>query len=422
MKNFMARGGAPHENRTDPVGTLGRYRELVGRAEVAPLLLGLVLNGASTGVPLAIIVAVGAAEGFAPAGVAAGFFAVGVGISSPVRGRLVDRYGQTSVFLGLGALRWASLLALAVAVQAEAAQIFVLVFSALAGLTPPPLTSGLRALWRDLVDEAELKSAYALHAVVNELLFVIGPVVAGLLIAAISPVAALLSLAAIELLGTAIFVTAAASRSWRGKKRDVGRLGAMSSLGIRLLAAVNIPLGMAFGALDVTAPALAARHDQTWTAGLAIGALGAGSVLGGLLYGTRDSTAPPARRLTGLLCMMAVGLVPMAFVRSVPTLILAMALAGVAVAPAVATVFTLIDDVAPAGTATEAMTWIVSAYAVGTAVGTSVTGRLVEDHLDLALWAGAVCAAAAGLLALAGTPSLRPLGAGNPVEEQRVSA
>ena len=51
---------------------------------------------------------------------------------------------------------------------------------------------------------------------------------------------------------------------------------------------------------------------------------------------------------------------------------------GFAFAPAGAVLYTLIDEVAPPGTATEASTWMITAIVVGLAAGNAIAGALVS--------------------------------------------
>ena len=48
-----------------------------------------------------------------------------------------------------------------------------------------------------------------------------------------------------------------------------------------------------------------------------------------------------------------------------PVFVLLLALAGLVVAPATTIIYTLLDRVAPRGTATAATTWMILGYAVG---------------------------------------------------------
>src|SRR4029077_16277166 len=93
----------------------------------------------------------------------------------------------------------------------------------------------LRPLWADLVDRSDqLGTAYAIHAVMAEVNFIAGPVVAALLIALVSPAAAVVVITVIKLGGVLAFAATPASRAWRGGKRaSLHWLGALASPGMR---------------------------------------------------------------------------------------------------------------------------------------------------------------------------------------------
>ena len=121
-----------------------------------------------------------------------------------------------------------------------------------------PLLSSTRPLWADLVDHPDqLTSAYALQAVLLEVFFIAGPLVAAALIALGSPAAAVIAIATAS--------CSACSRSPPPRPRapgeaggaTVGRAGAMASAGMRALVATDVPIGAMFGALDVAVPAFA---------------------------------------------------------------------------------------------------------------------------------------------------------------------
>ena len=75
----------------------------------------------------------------------------------------------------------------------------------------------------------------------------------------------------------------------------------------------------------------------------------------------------------------------------------ALLLAGCAIAPTEATIYVMVDDPAPAATLTEAFAWLVTAMAVGGAVGAASTGLLVARAGPTA---GFAFAGAAGALAV----------------------
>jgi hypothetical protein len=76
--------------------------------------------------------------------------------------------------------------------------------------------------------------------------------------------------------------------------------------------------------------------------------------------------------------------------------------AGAAIAPTYATVYAMVDDVAPAGTVTEASAWLATAVAVGAAVGSAAAGVVIAQAGPVAAYGLAgVAGAAAGTIVLA---------------------
>ena len=376
------------------------YVRVARSPSVPPLLLGMVLNGISSGLPLAIILAAKEGGSFTVAGAAAAVFALGAAVSNPLRGRAVDRYGQLIVLAGLNGARVVVLMALAVAVGGSAPAL-TLILAAAAGLANPPVASSMRAMWRKLVADDDLNSAYALQSVLTECTYIAAPISVGALVVLIGGAGTLIFVAVVEALGTLVFLSSRTARTWREAPNTAGVLGALAAGGFRALALITLPIGMVFGVFDIAAPAVALDQSAEWVTGFASATLSIGSILGGLFYGARKWQAPPARRLLFLLALTALAFVPLGFVESVPALLVASAVAGLAISPTIATIFGLIDDVAPRGTGTEALTWILALYALGTALGAFVAGSIVSDNLQLVLGGPALLAAVAALLAAA---------------------
>jgi MFS family permease len=125
-----------------------------------------------------------------------------------------------------------------------------------------------------------------------------------------------------------------------------------------------------------------------------------GSLIGGLIAGALPHARHPARRYVVSLALFAAGLVLLLAARSIPAMLVATLLAGLAIAPTFATAYGLVDDLAPPATVTEAFAWmstsLTGGYGLGTAVaGLAITGGGVTLALGVALAAGCVAAAVA---------------------------
>jgi MFS family permease len=341
----------------------------------------------------------------------AGAFALGGAIGAPAVGRLVDRFGQPRVLMPLAAGHAAGL-GLLVTLGLVGAPLGVLVATALAtGVCIPPISAVLRPLLPSLVgDDAELlTTAYALDAVLVELVFVGGPLLTALATALLSPVAALVLGAVLVVAGTFAFAASEPSRTWRPEQRAAGHgaLGALRSPGLRTLVVVTLPIGFCFGAMEVTLPAFAEEvADRAW-AGALIAIWSAGSAIGGLWYGAHAWRAGIAERYVRLAWLLPLGYLPLAAAPSLAAMVPLCVLAGVAIAPLLTAGNQLAGDVAPAGALTEAFTWPITALVTGLAAGNAAAGAVVEA----ADWRAAFLVAAGGatlgaIVALAGRRTL----------------
>lgn len=366
------------------------YRQLLRKRQVQVVIGSSIVAGLSVGIALPIVLLVqGETGSFAAAGAVTAALAIASGVTSPVRGRIIDLHGQSRTLpwmafgsaLSLWALVWATLAGAPLAVPVACAT--------LAGVLHAPLLSSTRPLWADLVDHPDqLTSAYALQAVLLEVFFIGGPLTAAALIALGSPAAAVLALAALELAGVLALAATPASRAWRGEPRTPGAAGAMASVGMRALVAVDVPIGAMFGVLDVAVAAFAKANGAAPAAGAVLAALALGSMLGGIVYGSRARRAT-ATRYAVLLAILAAFTAPLAIAGSVLVLGLLMGIAGLLVAPMNSVGLALIDDVAPPGTAAEATSWISAAYQGGLALGTGVAGAVVDGAGTTVVFCGA---------------------------------
>jgi predicted MFS family arabinose efflux permease len=88
---------------------------------------------------------------------------------------------------------------------------------------------------------------------------------------------------------------------------------------------------------------------------------------------------------------------------------LLMVFAGLAIAPATAVEYLLIDGLAPRGTSTEAQGWVITATVLGSGLGAVAGGAIVNGgHVSLGFVAAFGGVAVAWLCSALGRPALRP--------------
>ncbi len=129
-----------------------------------------------------------ATHSYAIAGFAVGIQAVAIALVGPVQGRLVDRHGRGRVLVPWAAAQTALFVALVLCAHAHAPGIALVLISAAIGAALPAIAPAVRALLRAvIVDDVAREAAYALESVIQELIWITGPLIVGVVIAVGSP-------------------------------------------------------------------------------------------------------------------------------------------------------------------------------------------------------------------------------------------
>jgi MFS family permease len=355
---------------------------------------------------LAIVLLVrGTGGSYGEAGVVVGCGSIARAVASPLLGRLVDRLGNAPVLVPAAALFPVSCGGLAALALAHAPLVALAACAVAVGASTPATNASLRATWpRVLPAPDDRATAYTLDAALQELIFVVGPLLVAVLAAAVSPTAAVATAAAVGSVGTLGFVRLPPVRAWRPHP-DRGRpglAGALTSRAVRVVCAVMLCCGFAFGAVEVAMPAFAEEHGRRALGGLALACFAGGSLVGGLLAGLR----PPAdrrRRFRVAAGYLVGGVALLLAAPDLPAMCALIFVAGLPIAPAFGSAYTLVDEGAPVGTQAEAFSWISTAIGGGLAAGTSAGGLVLDGHgVRAALLVGVGGAGLAALLALRG--------------------
>jgi predicted MFS family arabinose efflux permease len=339
---------------------------------------------------------------YAAAGAASGVSALAGAVCAPVLGRAVDRRGQSGVLV-LAALVCGLGMAAFAALRPGVPLVPILLCTLVAGAAMPPLGACLRTLWPDLLgDPARLHAAFALESAMLEITYIAGPVLIAGAIGAWSLQASALTCAALLVGGTLVFAATPPSRAWRPSGTPPPPGGALRAAGVRTLIVVFALIGATFGAIEVAVPAAAAGAGRPHAAGVLLGLWGLGSFVGGMFAARAEAPAQRVRRLCLLLAALAVLHALLALPVGLLALGALLLLAGTTIAPSLGLAFGLVDGVAPAGTVTEAFTWLTTGIAAGLAAGSGLGGALAQSSgADAAFLV--VVAAGAGAAAFAAT-------------------
>ena len=347
---------------------------------------------------------------FALAGLVSGAYAICGAVAAPALGRLVDRRGQTNPLLLCSVLTAALLICTGV-LPSSAPPALLVVLAAGAGLATPPLEASVRTLLPSLVSEpAELPALFAIESTALELTFVIGPPLALGLGALWSSGACADRVRDADagrhrpVLGPAGIPPLA--RAERGREPAAGSL---RSAAIRTLVLIDLGTGVVFGATEVGVTATTKHLAAAAAAGPLLGLWGAGSLAGGVIATRRGGSATTMRGLAVLLAALAClhGALILG-ANSLAVMAVVITLAGATIAPTAASIYSLVDRVAPSGGATEAFSWLFASSASGAAAGAAVAGALAQAAGGGAAFLfGGAAGGLAVLAALAGSRAVR---------------
>jgi hypothetical protein len=293
----------------------------------------------------------------------------------------------------LAALNSAALIAV---VALAAAPLLVLVPAAvIAGCLPPPVGPVMRSTWRVLtIGERQLQTAYALDTATEEVLFVIGPLVAAAGITRLSaPVILTVSVSALFVAACGLWWTLPKLPDAISEPRVVKSEQHWRSASFLAALAPATGIGVLLGAFDLAAIAAAIAASGKAAAGLPAAVLSIGSVLGGLVYGRRRWPGRPLQHAIACVTLSAAAAaITAALTGHLLPMLVMVALTGLFVAPSLVASY-LVADAATAKATAETTSWVNSAFNVGTSGGTALSGLLVDTHgPTAAILAGAAAA------------------------------
>jgi len=330
--------------------------------------------------PLAVLLLVrGATHSYAVAGLAVGASAFATAGCAPLLGRRVDHHGRGRVLVPLAAGQAVFYVLLVLAADAHAPAAVLVLLAGMVGALLPPIAPVVRVLLREMFEDPDTReTAYALEAVVQEVLWMVGPLVVALLVAVSSPAVAVAMLGALCMSGTALFLRSPLLRSRAGATGSrAGRASALASPELRALLGPVALTGAGLGAIEVGLPSLALHAGSRPASGLLLALWSLGSMTGGLWYGARVWRTSLTRRYRILLLLAVLCAAPLIAARSITAGVLCSLLAGVTTAPVFSCQYALVGRSVSAGSETEAFTWVAAALVGGLAAGSALGGAVI---------------------------------------------
>jgi MFS family permease len=307
---------------------------------------------------------------YALAGLALGLETVGVAVSGPLLGRWMGGWGVRRTLLVSATISAATIFVIGLApLPPEVLAALCLVV----GLSSPPIQSAVRTIYPMLVERKQMGTLYALDATLQEVIWIFGPVTATFIAAFTNTTVGIVVMGVIQITGAFWFSSNREIRSVEIPKSK-RRLGGV--LRSRIVISNAIIGALLIGSFSGVEIGTVAVFTDKATAGIIVGVLSVGSLLGGFLFGHRSKTR---WALSRYLLVVFVGF-GMVFIAPDSALWVSIAwfIAGLGIAPALGLLGAIIGASVKTADAPEAYGWVGSGQMIGYAGAAAIAGFSID--------------------------------------------
>jgi MFS family permease len=346
-----------------------------------------------------VLLVVGETDSYGQAGVVSAAFIIGEGVAAPLLARVIDLLGQGRVVPIATVVYGVGLTAMIVAVKTGAPTPVPQVLAVLAGASYPPIGSCVRARWAHAIkDSGQLHTAYSFEAMVDEAIFMVGPILVTVLAVQLAPVVGVAAIVGFALVGGLAFASLRST-----EPPTTVRASYQEPIGWRFLfviVLVSAALGSLFGATEVVTVAFAREEGHSGLVGALLAIWASGSLISGLITGLVAVRATPRVRFRWGTLGLAVAMSPLPFVPNLWVLVALLFVGGFAISPTLVATVSLIETEVPPPRLTEGMTWLSTGIAVGLAPGAAIAGHIIDAHgASTAYWVPVVSGLIAAVIA-----------------------
>jgi MFS family permease len=308
------------------------------------------------------------------AGFAIGLNSLAGSLTAGIRGSVMDRFGQKWPIRILVPM-YSGLILLLNTMDTRQS---ILITAFILGITAPPINLSVRPLWKDIVPDSYLRTAYAFDSSMMSTTSVIGPVVITALSLSSRPGFGLGTIAALMFIGGVALSLTPASRDWIPEKKQKGQQRLWKDRAIQLLMFEGCFIGFGWGVFDVAVPAFATQEGVQHRVAWIFAAFGAATVVGGLLGGLVSKKLAPLSALRKAYLFWLIACIPVAFTYPDWSMALIGACIGFLGGAVQVFYFEVLEAVRPKGSQTASLGWIWSVEGSFMAVGAAVGGVVSE--------------------------------------------
>jgi len=335
------------------------------------------------------------------AGAVSAVFALANAFIAPQVSRLVDRKGQSAILLPTVTITLLALLGLAGAAWAKLPAWTLFVLALLGGMMPS-ITSMVRARWTNIYrDKPQLHTAFAFESVLDDVVYMAGPVFGIGLSIAFFPEAGILAAALFLGVGGFLFLLQKSTEPTVDPQfvRHSGSVMKQSVMWYVVILFVG--MGTIFGTVEVAVIAFAEAAGNKSAATWMLSLYAAGSCGIGLVFGAMTFKAPLAKRLLIAAVLVGVTTLPLPFMSDLWLLTAVVFFSGATASPTFITGMSLIERLVPSTQLTEGITYAMTGVLIGFSLGSATSGWVIDHYGASQGFGGAVVGGVIVLLSAA---------------------
>ena len=238
-----------------------------------------------------------------------------------------------------------------------------------------------RWLWVLGDDRVQINTAYSYEALMDEIIFIIGPLIASSAATFISPAAGMIMGFSFMAIGTTLFISQRSTEPAPYKKDETKEHGFV--LAMPVVQAVFFPfifIGAFFSSTSLTVVGYSQQHHDASFTGLVLAIWAAGSGVAAIFNGTIKWKLKDASRFRINLVAILVLSLPFFFVHSMWMLAVALFLSGMGVAPLIVAGYNVAEKSVPAEKVTETLAWVIAGLSLGGSLPGTITGHIIDSQ------------------------------------------
>ena len=342
-----------------------------------------------------IFIVVAATDSYALAGALTAVGSIVVGAAEVFWSRQADRRGQAKILLLAVPTRVVSFLIFVILVSKDAPIWTWFVSLIIAESTAINAGGMVRRRWLHILrndpdnsDGHLVNTAYSWEAMVDEIVFILGPVVATSFAVNVAPSAGILAGLVFLAIG---WTSLAAMKSTEPPAQPANKENPHPAvLRNRIVQSIVIPcalLGGFFGAIGITVVGFAEERNHPGSTGWLLAIWAVGSAVAAIINGVIKFKSAHAARFLVYLVALTIATVPLLLVDSIPLLALALFVNGLFIAPLIVNAYGTVENAVPAGQITEALTWVIAGMPLGGALASALAGIVIDNSgAQMAFW------------------------------------